>query len=57
MAIKLVMQYDLKLTNWRCGNIPNSVNLQLIIPVIINPLRFVTHSVVSQVLFNAIIST
>jgi len=57
MATKLVMQYVLKLTNWLCGNIPNSVNPQLIIPVIINPLRFVTYNVVSQVLFNAIIST
>jgi hypothetical protein len=57
MAIKLAMQYDLELTNWRCGNFPNSVNPQLIIPVIINPLRFVTYIVVSQVLLNAIIST
>jgi hypothetical protein len=57
MGIKLVMQYDLQISNWRCGNFSNSVNPQLIIPVIINPLRFVIYHVVSQVVLDASTST
>jgi hypothetical protein len=41
MAIKLVMQYDQELSKWRGYNFLHSDNPQLIVPVIINPVRFV----------------
>jgi hypothetical protein len=41
MAIKLVMQYDQELSKWPGCNFMHSDNPQLIMPGIINPIRFV----------------